>query len=133
MNARTIDNLERADNSAETRYLIARWRDIVKPGVHRQSGGRWKKYHEPKFLRNERRVIEEQLQQAIRNVDSQSQQESAGGFQPETRRQEQWTVDPFWDVGRPQAPANAEDRPGPSTTNNLKAQQQPIPMEEGGN
>ena len=108
----------------ETRYLIARWRDIVKPGVYRQSGGRWKNYHEPKFLRNERRVIEEQHQQAIRNVENQSQQEPAGGFQPETRRQEQWTVDPFWDVDRPQAPANAEDRPGPS-------QQQPIPMEEG--
>ena len=124
MDARTIDNLERADKSAETRYLIARWRDIVKPGVYRQSGGRWKKYHEPKFLRNERRVIEEQLQQAITNVENQSQQEPAGGFQPETRRQEQWTVDPFWDVDRPQAPANTEDRPGPS-------QQQPIPMEEG--
>ena len=124
MDARTIDNLERADKSAETRYLIARWRDIVKPGVYRQSGGRWKKYHEPKFLRNERRVIEEQLQQAIRNVENQSQQEPTGGFQPETRRQEQWTVDPFWDVDRPQAPANTEDRPGPS-------QQQPIPMEEG--
>ena len=124
MDAETIDNLERADNSAGTRYLIARWRDIVKPGVYRQSGGRWKKYHEPKFLRNERRVIEEQLQQAIRNVENQNQQEPAGGFQPETRRQEQWTVDPFWDVDRPQAPANAEDRPGSS-------QQQPIPMEEG--
>ena len=124
MDARTIDNLERADKSAETRYPIARWRDIVKPGVYRQSGGRWKKYHEPKFLRNERRVIEEQLQQAIRNVENQNQQEPAGGFQPETRRQEQWTVDPFWDVDRPQTPANTEDRPGPS-------QQQPIPMEEG--
>ena len=124
MDARTIDNLERADKSAETRYLIARWRDIVKPGVYRQSGGRWKKYHEPKFLRNERRVIEEQLQQPIRNVENQSQQEPAGGFQSETRRQEQWTVDPFWDVDRPQTPANTEDRPGPS-------QQQPIPMEEG--
>ena len=84
MVARTIDNLERADNSAETRNLIAKWRDIVKPGVYRQSGGRWKKYHEPKFLRNERRVIEEQLQQAIKNVENRNQQEPAGGFQPET-------------------------------------------------
>ena len=45
MDARTIDNLEQADKSAETRYLIARWRDIVKLGVYRQSSGRWKKYH----------------------------------------------------------------------------------------
>ena len=62
MDARTIDNLEAADSSAETRQLIARWRDIVKPGIYRQSGGHWKKYHEPKFLRNERKIIEERLQ-----------------------------------------------------------------------
>ena len=65
MDARTIDNLEAADPSAETRQLIARWRDIVKPGIHRQSGGRWKKYHEPKFFRNERKIMEERLQLAI--------------------------------------------------------------------
>ena len=40
MDARTIDNLEAADPSAETRQLIARWGDIVKPGIYRQSGGR---------------------------------------------------------------------------------------------
>ena len=40
MDACTIDNLELADPSAETRNLIARWRDIVKPGVYRMSGGR---------------------------------------------------------------------------------------------
>ena len=48
MDALTIDNLERTDPSAETRNLIARWRDIVKPGVYRMSGGRWK---------NERNVL----------------------------------------------------------------------------
>ena len=113
MDARTIDNLERADNSAETRNLLARWRDIVKPLVYRQSGGRWKKYHEPKFLRNERRVIEEQLQQAIRNVENRNQKEPTGGFQPETRRQEQWTVDPFWDVDRPQPTQKTDPGPRP--------------------
>ena len=65
MDGHTIDNLERTDPSAETRNFIARWRDIVKPGVQRMSGGRWKKYHEPRFLRNERKIIEEQLQVAI--------------------------------------------------------------------
>ena len=67
MDARPIDKLEMADPSAESRNLTARWRDIVKPGVYRMSGGRWKKCHEPRFLRNERR-IEEQLQIAIRNT-----------------------------------------------------------------
>ena len=59
MDARTIDSLELADLSAETRNLIARWRDIVKPGVYRQSNGRWKENHEPRFLGKERRIIEE--------------------------------------------------------------------------
>ena len=67
MDAHTIDNLERTNPSAETRNLIERWRDLVKPGVYRMSGGRWKKYHERRFLRNERKIIEEQLQMAIRN------------------------------------------------------------------
>ena len=35
MDARTIDNLELTDPSAETKNLIARWRDIVEPGVYR--------------------------------------------------------------------------------------------------
>ena len=39
MDAHTIDNLERTDPSADTRNLIAPWRDIVKPGVYRMSGG----------------------------------------------------------------------------------------------
>ena len=85
MDARTIDNLELADPSAETRNLIARWRDIVKRGVIRQSGGRWKKHHEPRFLRHERRIIEEQLQIAIRNIDSR-QADQPQGFQPQERR-----------------------------------------------
>ena len=34
MDARTIDNLELADLSAETSNLIARRRDIYKPGVY---------------------------------------------------------------------------------------------------
>ena len=69
-----MNNLEIADPSAETRQLIARWREIVKPSIYRQSGGRWKKYHDLKFLRNERRIIGEQLQQAIRNLGGESQQ-----------------------------------------------------------
>ena len=43
MDVRTFDNLELAVPCEETRNRIARLRDIVKPGVYRQSGGRWKK------------------------------------------------------------------------------------------
>ena len=74
VDARTLDNLEIADPSAETRQLIARWRDIVKPGVYRQSGGRWKKYHEPKILWNEHKTVVEQLQLIIQNLPSQQPQ-----------------------------------------------------------
>ena len=54
----------------------------------------------------------------------------SGGFQPLTRRAEQWTVDPLWEMDRP-TPVQHEDRPGPSSTS--PAQQElfaPMPMEE---
>ena len=92
MDARTIDNLEQADTSAETRQCFARWRDIVRPGIYRQSGGRWKKCQESKFLRIEKRVIEEQLQQAIRNIEDRRQQKQAGDFNRKVEgKNEQWT------------------------------------------
>ena len=59
MDARMIDNIEASNPSAETTELINRWREIVKPEIYRTTGGRWKRYREPNFLRNERRVIEE--------------------------------------------------------------------------
>ena len=65
MDAKTIDNLERNDSSQETANPTERWRKIVKPGIYRLSNGKWKKYHEPKVLRNERRVIEEKLMEII--------------------------------------------------------------------
>ena len=70
MDARTIDNLERIDNSQETIDLIERWRNIVKPGIYRLSNGKWIKYHEPKVLRGERRDIEERLSEIIRRLES---------------------------------------------------------------
>ena len=94
------------------------------------------KYHEPKILRNERKIIEERLQQII-NTREQGDlrqrigSQHSGGFQPKSGRSEQWTVDPFWEMDRP-TPVNHADRPGPSTT--LPSQQElfaPMPMEEG--
>ena len=124
MDAHTIDNLERNDRSAETRNLIARWRDIVKPGVHRMSSGRWKKYHEPRFLRNERKIIEEQLQIAIRNLQN-SEVIQPEGFQPQEKRSERWIGDPFWETDRQQRPQTSTANTPPS------GQQQWTPMEEG--
>ena len=40
MDAKIIDNLERNDSSQETANLIARWRNIVKPGIYRLSNGK---------------------------------------------------------------------------------------------
>ena len=70
MDAKIIDNLERIDSSQETANLIARWRNIVKPGIYRLSNGKWKKYHEPKFLRGERKTIEEKLAEIIERLES---------------------------------------------------------------
>ena len=71
------------------------------------SGDRWKKYHEPRFLRSERKIIEEQLQIAIRNLQNKNPNQPEG-FQPQERRNEQWTVDPFLRDGPPTTPANLD-------------------------
>ena len=63
MDVRTIDQIAATDPSVETAELIQRWKDIVKPGIYRLTGGKWKNYHESKFLRSETKVIEERLQQ----------------------------------------------------------------------
>ena len=87
-------------------------------------------------MRNERKVIEERLQQII-NTREQSDlrqrigPQHSGGFQPKSGRSEQWSVDPFWEMDRP-TPVNHADRPGPSKT--LPSQQElftPMQMEEG--
>ena len=108
MDVKTIDNLAAVDSSAETTELIQRWKEIVKPGIYRMTGGKWEKYHEPKFLRNERRVIEERLQQIMRGRQQGDLRgigpQHSGELQPQTRKSEQWTVDPFWEVDRPKPP-----------------------------
>ena len=126
MDARTIDILELVDPSTETRNLIARCRDIVKPVVYRQSDGKWKKYHEPTILRNETRIIEEQSQTAIRKIDN-KQAGQPQGFESQERRNEQWTFDFFREMDRPQRQQlQREDEPGPSAR-----QIQHAPIEEG--
>ena len=50
MDIRTFDHIAATDSSAETTELIQRWKDIVKPGIYRLTGGR----------------IEERLQQIMR-------------------------------------------------------------------
>ena len=70
-------------------------------------------------MRNERRVIEKRLQQIIRGqVQGDLQQKSgpqhSGGFQPQTGRPEQLTVDPVWEMDRP-TPAQQQNTPGPSS------------------
>ena len=136
MDVKTLDNLAAVDFSAETNQLIQRWKEIVKPGIYRMTGGKWKKYHEPKFLRNERKVNEERLQQIINTREQGDLRQrigpqQSGGFHPKSGRSEQWTADPFWGMDRPIS-VNHADRPGPSTT--LPSQQKlfaPMPMEEG--
>ena len=58
-----IDNIEASNPSAEVTELITQWRQIVKPGIDRMTGGRWKPYHELKFPRNERKVVEERVEE----------------------------------------------------------------------
>ena len=137
MDARTLDNLEANDPCQETTELIQRWRNIVKPAIYRMTGGKWKKYHELKFLRNERKVAEERLQQIVNDRKQGDLRQRIGpqqkrGFQPQTRRSEHWTVDPFWDIGRPTPVQPTQyDQLGTSTSNTRQGRNTPIPMEEG--
>ena len=103
--------------------------------------GKVEKYNEPKFLRSERKVIEERLQQIMQgqqqgDLRQRIGPQDSGGFQPQTRRSEQWTVDPFWDVDRPtpvqqqqqqqqQHDQSQHDRPGPSSATTDTQHQNP--------
>ena len=67
-------------------------------------------HHEQKNFRIERRKLEDQLQQAIRHLEKKrGQQHQAVGFQPQVKRNEQWTVDRFWKVDCQQQQENIPD------------------------
>ena len=118
MDSKTINEIEASNPTAETIELKHRWRDIVKPRIHRLNGEKWKRYHEPKIVRNERKVIGERLQQIINNRDQEDLRQrigprQTGGLVPPTRNAEQWTVDPFREMDRPTpVEPNTQDRPG---------------------
>ena len=130
MDAKTIDNLERIDNSQETIDLIERWRIIVKPGIYRLSNGKWKKYHAPKFLRGERRDIEEKLSEIIRRLESPARE-----IRNRPHQSDEYTAN--WQFAVP-APQNFQggfiqrtNNEQPGTSKSKLATQEDIPMEEG--
>ena len=96
-----------------------------------------------KFPQKRKKSIEERLQQIMQgrqqgDLRQRIGLQHSGGFQPQTRRSEQWTVDPFWDVDRPtpvqqqQHDQSQIDRPGPSSaTTDTQHQFAQIHMEEG--
>ena len=89
MDAKTIENCEATYKSAETTELTTRWKEIVNSRIYRMTGGRWKRYHEPNFPSNERRVIAERQQQVINNwshgdLRQRIGPQNEGGFQPQT-------------------------------------------------
>ena len=92
------------------------------------------KKHEAKVLRNEKNRIEECLQQIFRgreqgDLRQKISPQHSGGFQLQTRRSEHWTVDPFWEMGRP-TPAQQQDKHRPSSTPTGPEQYAPMPIEE---
>ena len=136
MDIKTIEQIAATNLSTKTTELVKRWKDIVKPGIYRLTGGKWKKYHEPNFLRNERKLVEERLQQIVRGREQGDLRQKIGpqqrgGFQPQTRRSEQWTVDPFWELDRPTPTQQQQNLTGPSVTLMTNQQLAPVPMEEG--
>ena len=128
MDAKTIEKCEATYKSAGTTELTTRWKEIVKPGVYRMTGGRWKRYHEPNFPSNERKLDAERQQQVINkwthgDLRQRIGPQNEGGFQPQIGHSKQWTVDPFWAMDRPTLVQQSQfDKPGPSSAS--------IPMEE---
>ena len=134
MDAKTIDNLEKIDNSQETIDLIERWRNIVKPSIYRLSNGKLKKYHEPKFLREERREIEERLSEVIRKIESPAREIRNRPYQQQLQSNE-YTAD--WQFTSP-APQNFRggfvqrtQNNQPGTSHSQPGTQENIPREEG--
>ena len=130
MDAKTIDNLERIDNSQETIDLIERWRNIVKPEIYRLSNGKWKKYHEPKFLRGERRDIEENFSEIIRRLENPTRE-----IRNRPHQSDEYTANGQYTVLAPQnfqgGFIQRTNNEQPGTSKLLPATQEDIPMEEG--
>ena len=130
MDAKTIDNLERIDSSQETIDLIERWRNIVKPRIYRISNGKWKKYDEPKFLRGQRRDIEEKLSEIFRRLENPARE-----VRNRPHQSDEYTAN--WQFTVP-APQNFRggfiqrtNNEQPGTSKSPLATQEDIPMEEG--
>ena len=97
--------------------------------------GKVEKIPRTKFLRHERKVIGERLQQIMRGREQGDLRQrigpqQSGGFQSQTRWSEQWTVYPFWELDRPTPAQQQQNSTGPSATN-IDQQHAPVPMEEG--
>ena len=82
-----------------------------------------KNTREPKCVNIDRRIIEERLQQVMQRLEHRKTPQT-DGFQPQTQRREQWTVDPFWEIDRSQQPEQEQSG---------TLQQNYTPMEEGEN
>ena len=86
-------------------------------------------------MRNERKLIEERLQQIMRGQGDLRQRigpQHNGGFQQQTRRSEQWTVDAFWEIDRPTPVQQRQQNPVRQlATTSTDQQFNPVPMEEG--
>ena len=63
MDIKTIESIEKDDQSEETLRLTSRWREITRPGDYRFTKGQWRKYAPPRTLRAELKRIEFDLWQ----------------------------------------------------------------------
>ena len=117
--------------------MIERWRIIVKPGIFRISSGKWKKYHEPKSLRGERREIEKRLSEIMRRIKI-----SPREIRNQAHRQQQsddYTAEWLFTAPSPQnfqgwfMHRTPDDQPGTSRSQPVTKynQTENIPMEEG--
>ena len=115
-----LRTLKASNPSVEATDQIRRWRQIVKPGIYRMTGGNGSvstnqnSYAMKKFIEERSQQImndrgQEDLRQRI-------ELQHRGGFQPPTRHAELWTIDPFWEIDGPiPVYPDHHDRAGPSS------------------
>ena len=100
MDARTIEHIAATDSSAETTELLQRWRDIVKQGYLSPNWGKVEEIPRTKIPAkrtegNRRKITTNKRGREQGDLRQRIGPQHNGGFQPQTRRSEQWTVDPF--------------------------------------
>ena len=90
MDIKTIESIEKDDQSEETLRLTSRWGEITRPGDYRFTQGQWRKYAPPRTLRAELKKIEVDLWQRRNKLIWQKMEKSSKETPEEIARKKEF-------------------------------------------